>query len=113
MKDLNRDFDMEFTSGKINTQPGIFKFTTMKERRFAQYLQRRRQGSPIRDQEEVANNPDQKIDQDFPGFPHGTAKKKWIKPKTEKEKKEVGLDRFPKNNSGSTIASTSKGKEGN
>jgi hypothetical protein len=83
----------------------------MKERRFTNYLLKKRSGhSPIRKKEEVVENPDNKIDQDFPGFPHAPAKEEWINPGSAKEKKEVGLDKNPKNNSGSTIASTSKGK---
>ena len=84
----------------------------MKEKRFAQYLLKKRSGhKPIRKKEDVALNPDNRIDQDFPGFPHGTAKIEWIAPETAEEKKMVGLDKHPKNNSGSTIASTSKGKK--
>ena len=84
----------------------------MKERRFAQYLLKRRHGqSPIKEKEDVARNPDQKIDQDFPGYPHGTSKESWINPKNQQDKKAVGLDQNSKNNSGTTITSTSKGEE--
>ena len=84
----------------------------MKERRFAQYLQKKRHGNiPIRREEEVQRNPDNRIDQDFPGFPHAPAKESWIKPQGTAEKKAAGLGRNPKNSSGSTITSTSKDKK--
>lgn len=41
---------------------------------------------PISDKE-IPNNPDAKIDQDFPGYPHAPSKKKLINPQTEKDKK--------------------------
>ena len=37
---------------------------------------------PIKKKEEIRQNPDNKIDQDFKGYPHGTAKDelvKWLK----------------------------------
>ncbi len=42
---------------------------------------------PIRKKEEIKNNPDNKIDEDFKGHPHGTAKKEIINPKTKTQKK--------------------------
>lgn len=47
---------------------------------------------PIKKKEEIRQNPDNKIDQDFTGYPHGTAKEKIIKPETEEEKKIADLD---------------------
>jgi len=83
----------------------------MKERRFTQYLMRKRHAvQPSGDKVDIQQNPDQHIDQDFPGYPHGTAKRSWISPKTEHEKTVIGIGKNPKNSSGSTIASTSKGK---
>ena len=41
----------------------------------------------FREKEKIRQNPDNKIDQDFKGFPHGTAKEQIIKPETEEEKK--------------------------
>ncbi len=41
--------------------------------------------SPIRDKEEIKQNPDHKIDQDFEGYPHGPAKKETIKPRTKQQ----------------------------
>jgi hypothetical protein len=42
---------------------------------------------PIKEHEEVASNPDNKIDQDFKGFPHGNASEAIINPSTLVEKK--------------------------
>ena len=47
---------------------------------------------PIRKKEEIRQNPDNKIDQDFKGYPHGTAKDEIITPKTKEEKKIADLD---------------------
>jgi hypothetical protein len=43
--------------------------------------------------EEVQQNPDPHIDQDFPGFPHLPADKKSITPVTAIEKKLAGADK--------------------
>ena len=42
---------------------------------------------------EVQQNPDQHIDQDFPGFPHLPADKKSITPVTKIEKKLAGVNK--------------------
>jgi len=42
---------------------------------------------PITRKEEVQSNPDHKIDQDFPGFPHSPSKEEQINPKTKQQKK--------------------------
>ena len=47
---------------------------------------------PIIDKEEVAENPDAKIDQDFKGFPHGTATDENIKPETNDEQATAATD---------------------
>ena len=49
-------------------------------------------GNPIRKKEEIRQNPDNKIDEDFKGYPAGTAKDEIIKPETEEEKKIADLD---------------------
>ncbi len=46
---------------------------------------------PIKKEEEVQQNPDEHIDQDFPGFPHLPADKKSITPKSKTEKKSAGI----------------------
>jgi hypothetical protein len=42
---------------------------------------------PIIDKNEIPVHPDNKIDQDFPGFPHGHSAEKIINPSTSTEKK--------------------------
>ena len=42
--------------------------------------------------DEIANHPDNKIDQDFKGYPHGPAKDETIKPETENDKKTSDID---------------------
>jgi hypothetical protein len=54
--------------------------------------------TPITKEEEVQQNPDPHIDQDFPGFPHGPSGKKTIKPETDKEKKLAGALKNKKTN---------------
>ena len=49
-------------------------------------------GNPIKRKEEVKNNPDPKIDEDFEGYPNGPAKEETIKPKTSQQKKTADLD---------------------
>ncbi|GAB2811563.1 hypothetical protein [Ferruginibacter profundus] len=46
---------------------------------------------PIKKEEEVQQNPDAKIDQDYPGFPHLPSDKKSITPQTKTEKKLAGV----------------------
>ena len=50
----------------------------MKTKRFQKYL--KKAGKAIIRKEEVAGHSDEKIDQDFSGYPHGHAKEKIIKP---------------------------------
>lgn len=47
--------------------------------------------NPLIKEEDIQKNPDPKIDQDFPGFPHLPADKKSIIPATEEEKKSAGI----------------------
>lgn len=44
----------------------------------------------ILNEEEVQQNPDMRIDQDFPGFPHHPAHKKSIGVEPKREKKQPG-----------------------
>jgi hypothetical protein len=48
--------------------------------------------NPITEHEEVASNPDSKIDQDFTGFPHGAAAEKIINPTSDEEKKVAAVN---------------------
>lgn len=48
--------------------------------------------SPIRTKEEIKKHPDNKIDEDFEGYPTGPAKDETIHPKTKEEKETADLD---------------------
>jgi len=48
--------------------------------------------SPISKKEEISQNPDNKIDEDFKGYPHGTAKDETINPKTSQQKNIAGVN---------------------
>lgn len=50
------------------------------------------QNNPITKKEEVAANPDNKIDEDFKGYPNGPATDKTIQPVTPDEEKTADLD---------------------
>lgn len=50
-----------------------------------------RQSNAIKKEKEVAQNPDPRIDQDYPGFPHPPSGKKNITPEKESEKKTAGV----------------------
>jgi len=47
---------------------------------------------PIKGKEEIKHNPDNKIDQDFKGYPSGPAKDETINPKTKEDKKTADLE---------------------
>ena len=47
---------------------------------------------PITKKEEIRQNPDNKIDEDFKGYPNGPAKDETINPNTEEAKKTADLD---------------------
>lgn len=64
----------------------------MMAKRTKRYLLNKMATSPIRSREEVYNNPDPKIDLDFPGFPHGQSKPQLINPKTEEQKKTAATE---------------------
>ncbi len=51
----------------------------------------RKKTTPIKKQEEVYQHPDNKIDQDFPGFPHGQSKENLINPVSHKDKKTAAV----------------------
>jgi hypothetical protein len=48
--------------------------------------------NPIRKKEEIKQNPDNKIDEDFKGYPAGPAKNETIKPKTKQQKEVADMD---------------------
>lgn len=47
---------------------------------------------PINKKEEIKQNPDNKIDQDFKGYPSGPATDETITPKTDSDKKTADLE---------------------
>ncbi|MEP6674377.1 MAG: hypothetical protein ABJA78_04455 [Ferruginibacter sp.] len=49
------------------------------------------QSRPLK-KEDIAKNPDHKIDEDFPGYPHGQSKDKIIKPQNENDRKTADTD---------------------
>lgn len=49
-------------------------------------------GNPIRNKEDIKRNPDNKIDQDFEGYPHGPAKDETINPKTKEQRKVADIE---------------------
>ena len=51
-----------------------------------------KKNKPMTKKEEISSHPDNKIDQDFRGYPHGPAKDETIKPETGEEKKVADLD---------------------
>lgn len=51
-----------------------------------------RKTDPITKKEQIKQNPDNKIDQDFKGYPSGPAKDDTITPNTEEEKKIADLE---------------------
>ncbi|HKB42855.1 MAG TPA: hypothetical protein VKC90_00635 [Chitinophagaceae bacterium] len=60
----------------------------MKNSRLRKYLEAKKaKNKPIRQKEEIQTNPDNKIDEDFKGYPKGPAKDETIKPKTKEQKK--------------------------
>jgi hypothetical protein len=61
----------------------------MKSRRLHKYLQQKSaaKNNPIINKQDIQNNSDKHIDQDFEGYPHSPAKEEMINPKTRLEKK--------------------------
>jgi len=51
-----------------------------------------KKNKPIREKEEIKNNPDNKIDQDFKGYPAGHATEEVINPKTASQKKVADIN---------------------
>ena len=63
----------------------------MKNKRAQRYLQKKREKTNPLKKEDIQPNPDNRIDQDFSGFPHAPAKEEIIHPKTETEKKTAAV----------------------
>ena len=68
---------------------GIFTLITLNSCN----LMTTKKSKAISKEEEVQQNPDPHIDQDFPGFPHSPSGKKNITPETNKEKKIAGTNK--------------------
>ena len=64
----------------------------MNTKRFQQYLERRKLNRPILQESQVKKSADHKIDDDFPGYPHGQSKKEIIQPRTRTERKVAAVD---------------------
>lgn len=54
---------------------------------------KKKKTSPIKHKEEITHHPDNKIDQDFEGFPRGHAGEDVIKPKTKNQKKTAAVSK--------------------
>ncbi|MBK7884849.1 MAG: hypothetical protein IPJ81_14480 [Chitinophagaceae bacterium] len=63
--------------------------------------------SPITDKNTISEHPDNKIDQDYPGFPHAPSNVNLINPTTEEDKKTADLN----NKDGEKINKKSKKDE--
>jgi len=50
------------------------------------------ESKPIKHKEEIKQNPDNTIDQDFNGYPSGPAKDETINPKNDEDKKTADLE---------------------
>lgn len=48
--------------------------------------------NPIRNKEEIKQHPDNKIDQDFNGYPSGPASDETVNPKTKEQKQVADLE---------------------
>lgn len=65
----------------------------MKAKRLNNYLRHRKaSGGATFRKDEVQENPDKHIDQDFPAYPHGPSAEETIKPKTGRQKKTAAID---------------------
>jgi len=66
----------------------------MNNSRTGRYLKsaRQRGAKPMWQEHEVSNNPDHKIDQDVPGFPHAPSAEEQIHPETSAEQKTADPD---------------------
>ena len=65
----------------------------MKNKRLRNYLQQKAgRKRDLIQKENIQNNPDKHIDQDFSGYPHAPAKEEVINPKTKLGKKVAAVD---------------------
>ena len=78
--------------GEIVRIEALFKFFWHNNYSWFKKNSMTNKANPITKKEEVDQSPDNKIDEDFKGYPHGNAKKEIIKPETEEEKKVADID---------------------
>jgi len=66
----------------------------MKNKRLQRYLEQKaaKKNTPITEKQDIQNTTDQRIDQDFPGYPHAPSKEELIKPTTKEQKKTASLN---------------------
>lgn len=60
-----------------------------------QHKNKKQPAAPLK-KEDIQKNPDEHIDQDFPGFPHPIAREEVIKPHTPNEKATAGVKQTQK-----------------
>lgn len=65
----------------------------MKNKRLRNYLEQKaaKKNKPVIDKQDIQNNSDKHIDQDFTGYPHAPAKEELIKPQTKEQKKTAAI----------------------
>jgi hypothetical protein len=56
-------------------------------------MPRKKQHQPIRNESEVQESNDERIDEDFPGYPHHPSKEKTINPKNLHDRRSADVDR--------------------
>lgn len=66
----------------------------MKNKRLRKYLEQKaaKKNTAITGKQDIQNNSDKHIDQDFTGYPHAPAKEEMIKPQTKEQKKTASLN---------------------
>jgi len=66
----------------------------MKNKRLHRYLEQKaaRKNTPITQRQDIQNSSDNRIDQDFPGYPHAPSKEELIKPGTKEQKETASLN---------------------
>jgi len=66
----------------------------MKNKRLQKYLVQKaaKKNTPITEKQDIQNTADKRIDQDYPGYPHGSSKEELINPTTKEQKKTASLN---------------------
>lgn len=84
-------------------------YTAMTKKKNADGARKSADTRPIRKKEDVAASNDNRIDEDFPGYPHHPANEKNINPKTREEKTIADTDRH--NGSAGAFEATESGSD--